>query len=98
MVDKVKLYDKEQRRKEKQNKKKKEYSKIVVAIVLLFCTVVTVFSMIMIWLTRDLSPLSYLIPSVFAETGAVISFYLKKSENENISKYNKSEDVNSDGI
>ena len=98
MVDKVKLYDKEQRRKEKQNKKKKEYSKIVVAIVLLFCTVVTVFSMFLMWITKDTSALAYLIPSVFAETGAVISFYLKKSERENISKYGNREDDENNGI
>lgn len=68
------------------NKKKKEYSKVVVAIVLIFCIIVTLFSMALMWKTGDTSALAYLIPAVFAETGVVISFYLKKSEKENLSK------------
>lgn len=95
MPDKVKLYEKQQKKK---HKKKKEYSKVVVAIVLLFCTVVTVFAMTLMWITKDTSALAYLIPSVFAETGAVISFYLKKSEKENISKYGNQERNGVDGI
>ena len=68
------------------NKKKKEYSKVVVAIVLSFCIIVTLFSMALMWKTGDTSALAYLIPAVFAEPGVVISFYLKKSEKENLSK------------
>lgn len=68
------------------NKKKKEYSKVVVAIVLSFCIIVTLFSMALMWKTGDTSALAYLIPAVFTETGVVISFYLKKSEKENLSK------------
>ncbi|MBE6021687.1 MAG: hypothetical protein E7231_00475 [Cellulosilyticum sp.] len=67
-------------------KKKIEYSKRVVAIVLSFCIIVTIFAMILMWVTKDTSPLAYLIPSVFAETGIVISFYLDKAKKENISK------------
>lgn len=75
------------------NKKKKEYSKIVVAIVLTFCIIVTLFSMALMWKVGDTSALAYLIPAVFAETGVVISFYLKKSEKENLSKNkNRKED------
>lgn len=68
------------------HKKKIEYSKRVVAIVLSFCIIVTLFAMALMWVTKDTSPLAYLIPSVFAETGIVISFYLDKSKKENISK------------
>ncbi|PHV71921.1 hypothetical protein CS063_00115 [Sporanaerobium hydrogeniformans] len=72
-------------------KRKKEYSKIIVAIVLSFCIVVTIFSMALMWRTGDTSALAYLIPAVFAETGIVISFYLDKSKKENINKNKKIE-------
>ncbi|WP_410496503.1 hypothetical protein QTL86_03555 [Cellulosilyticum sp. ST5] len=73
----------------KKPKKKIEYSKRIVAIVLSFCIVVTIFSMALMWVTKDTSPLAYLIPSVFAETGIVISFYLDKAKKENIAKGGK---------
>lgn len=67
-------------------KKKIEYSKRIVAIVLSFCIVVTLFSMGAMIYLRDLSALSTLIMSVFGETGVVIAFYLDKAKKENISK------------
>ena len=77
----------------KKPKKKIEYSKRIVAIVLSFCIVVTIFAMVLMWVTKDTSPLAYLIPSVFAETGIVISFYLEKAKKENINKNRKEDDV-----
>lgn len=74
-------------------KKKIEYSKRVVAIVLSFCIVVTIFSMGAMIYLRDLSSLSTLIMSVFGETGVVIAFYLDKAKKENISKNRKEDDV-----
>ena len=70
-------------------KKKIEYSKRVVGIVLSFCIIVTIFAMVLMWVTKDTSPLAYLIPSVFAETGIVIGFYLDKAKKENIAKGGK---------
>lgn len=70
-------------------KKKIEYSKRIVAIVLSFCIVVTLFSMGAMIYLRDLSALSTLIMSVFGETGVVIAFYLDKSKKENIAKGGK---------
>lgn len=70
-------------------KKKIEYSKRIVAIVLSFCIVVTLFSMGAMIYLRDLSALSTLIMSVFGETGVVIAFYLDKAKKENIAKGGK---------
>lgn len=81
-------------KKKTRTKKKIEYSKRVVAIVLSFCIIVTIFSMVLMWVTKDTSPLAYLIPSVFAETGIIISFYLDKSKKENINKNRKEDDSN----
>lgn len=73
----------------KKPKKKIEYSKRIVAIVLSFCIVVTLFSMFAMIYVRDLSALSTLIMSIFGETGVVIAFYLDKAKKENISKGEK---------
>ena len=51
----------------KPRKSKKEFSKIIIITVLIFTIGITIFSCIMIWRTGDLSPLTYLIPSIFAE-------------------------------
>jgi hypothetical protein len=37
----------------------------------------------MIWRTGDLSPLAYLIPSVFAELATATGFYYRKAQREN---------------
>lgn len=73
-------------KKKEKSKGKIEYSKRIVAIVLTFCIVVTVFSMGAMIYVRDLSSLPTLIMSVFGETGVVIAFYLDKAKKENISK------------
>lgn len=44
---------------------------------------VAVFSCVMIWRTGDLSPLAYLIPSVFAELATATGFYYRKAQKEN---------------
>lgn len=75
-------------KKKEKSKGKIEYSKRIVAIVLTFCIVVTVFSMGAMIYVRDLSSLSTLIMSVFGETGVVIAFYLDKAKKENINKNN----------
>lgn len=72
--------------KTQKKKKKIEYSKRIVAIVLSFCIVVTLFSMFAMIYVRDLSALSTLIMSIFGETGVVIAFYLDKAKKENINK------------
>ena len=80
-------------KKKTRSKKKIEYSKRIVAIVLSFCIVVTIFSMGAMIYLRDLSSLSTLIMSVFGETGVVIAFYLDKAKKENISKNRKEDDI-----
>lgn len=51
------------------------------------------FSCYLMWITRDTSPLAYLIPSVFAELGIGTGFYYNKAKVENSIKiqaeYNK---------
>ena len=69
----------------KQTKKKRKiaYSKIIFAGVSIMTISVVIFSCKMMYVTGDLSPLAYLIPSVFAELATATGFYYKKAEREN---------------
>jgi hypothetical protein len=64
-------------------KKKFEFSKIIFAGVSIATAAVVVFACRMIYLTGDLSPLAYLIPSVFAELATATGFYYRKAQKEN---------------
>jgi len=71
------------RTKKKQKKKKFEFSKLIFAGVSIMTISVVIFSCRMIYITGDLSPLAYLIPSVFAELATATGFYYKKAQKEN---------------
>jgi hypothetical protein len=64
-------------------RKRIEFSKIIFIGVSTITIAVVVFSFLMIYKTGDLSPLSYLIPSIFAELATATGFYYKKAEREN---------------
>ena len=64
-------------------KKKIAFSKIIFAGVSIMTISVVIFSCKMMYVTGDLSPLAYLIPSVFAELATATGFYYKKAEREN---------------
>lgn len=64
-------------------KKKIAFSKIIFVRVSIMTISVVIFSCRMIYLTGDLSPLAYLIPSIFAELATATGFYYKKAEKEN---------------
>ena len=70
-------------RKRNKGKKKIAFSKIIFAGVSIMTISVVIFSCRMIYLTGDLSPLAYLIPSIFAELATATGFYYKKAEREN---------------
>ncbi len=57
---------------------------------------VTAFTMYMIWETKDLSPLMYLIPAIFTETASSTGFYYWKARSENIRKIAK--DLKHEGL
>ena len=64
-------------------KRKIAYSKIIFAGVSIMTISVVIFSCRMMYMTGDLSPLAYLIPSIFAELATATGFYYKKAEKEN---------------
>lgn len=67
-------------------KPKTEFSKKIFIFVAAVTVVVTAFSLYMVWETKDLSPLTYLIPAIFAETGTGTAFYYWKARCENLKK------------
>ena len=51
--------------------------------------VVTAFTLVMVWRTKNLEPLAYLIPAVFAELATATGFYYSKAKTENRIKLRK---------
>ena len=74
-------------------KRKIEFSKLILAVVGTINLAVIIFSMVMMWRTGDLSPLSYLIPAVAAETATGTGFYYNKAKTENRIKLMKANDI-----
>lgn len=74
-------------------KKKGEFSKRIIICVTVGVISITIFACYMIWKTNDLSPLSYLIPSVFVEFATATGFYYDKAKRENLIKIQKGGEV-----
>ena len=51
-----------------------EFSKVILVVAAIVNLAVNVFTFVMIWRTSDLSPLTYLIPAVAAETATGTGF------------------------
>lgn len=60
-----------------------EFSKLILIVAAIVNVAVIVFTFIMVWRTCDLSPLTYLIPAVAAETATGTGFYYAKAKVEN---------------
>ena len=63
--------------------KKIEFSKLILIVAAVVNVCVIIFTFVMIWRTCDLSPLTYLIPAVAAETATGTGFYYAKAKVEN---------------
>lgn len=70
-------------------KKKKEFSKLLWVTALVHAVTLSVFTMVVVFITGDLTPLDSLIPSVFAELAAATGFYYSKAKAENLIKLRK---------
>lgn len=77
-------------------KRPMEFSKKLFISVSLFNILIVIFTLVMIWRTMDLSPLSYLIPSAFAELATATGFYYNKAKSENKIKLMKSQGIKPD--
>ena len=85
----------------KMHKKKFEFSKIIIFIVGVVTIAVTTFTLYMVWETKDLSVLAYLIPAIYTETASATGFYFWKARTENkirMSKELQKENIDPDII
>lgn len=86
------------RRKEKTEKKKKiETSKVL----LYYCdgllTATVILTFVVVFIFKDPSPLSYMIPGVFGLATAAHGFYYWKAKAENLRKHNQADRVTMSG-
>ena len=70
-----------------------EFSKKIFIGISILTAIIVIFSLIMIYRTNDLSPLSYLIPAVFAEMATATGFYYNKAKIENKIKILKGDGI-----
>lgn len=70
-------------------KKTFEFSKKILLVAGAINIVVILFAIIMMAITKDLTPLAYLIPSVAAEVATGTGFYYSKAKVENAIKLKK---------
>lgn len=64
-------------------KRKVEFSKKIFVGVAISTALIVIFSLVIVWKTGDTSPLTYIIPAMFAELATATGFYYKKAEAEN---------------
>lgn len=69
--------------------KNTEYSKQLMDFVKCIVVIVTAFTLYMVWETKNLDPLIYLIPAAFGAFGAAAGFYYSKAKKENEIKLRK---------
>lgn len=64
-------------------KKGMEFSKKLMIVVVILTVLISVFTVAIVVITRDTSPLSFLIPAIFTELATATAFYYRKAEAEN---------------
>jgi hypothetical protein len=70
-------------------KRRFEFSKIIFTGVSMVTLSIVAFSCFMIYTTKDLQPLAYLIPAIFVEMATATGFYYNKARDENLIKIQK---------
>lgn len=70
-----------------------ETSKKLLLFADILTAIVTAATIVIVFLTRDTTPLIYLIPAVFGLSGTVHAFYLWKAKCENLQKYGREDQI-----
>lgn len=70
-------------------KRKFEFSKIIVICLGIVVGIVTTFTLLVVYDTKDTSPLAYLIPAVYTALATGTGFYYNKAKFENQIKLRK---------
>ena len=61
-------------------KRKRSISKLLIYTILIMTILLFAFTAVMTWITKDLTPLTVIIPCIFTEMGVVSAFYMWKSK------------------
>lgn len=72
------------------SKKRLEYSKVILFVIAITLGAVITFTMAMVAVTQDLSPLYYIISGLFTLAATAVGFYYWKARAENIIKLRES--------
>lgn len=90
-------YRHRQQKPEKRAKKKMEMSKklLIAADTMTTATIILTFAAVFV--TRDASPLAFLIPGVFGLSGVAHGFYFWKAKAENLHKYGRDDKITMSG-
>ncbi len=75
------------RRNRRRKKESIETSKKLLLFAIVLAVAITIFSCVAVIVTRDTSPLVYLIPAVFGLLATAYGFYFWKAKAENLQKY-----------
>ena len=75
------------------NRKRIEFSKIIMITAMTVNVLVIAFSCVVVWVTKDTSPLLYIIPAVAAEVATGSGFYYNKAKAENKLKIMKDNNI-----
>lgn len=67
----------------KKKSRKTEFSKKILIVIAISTILIVIFSLIVVWKTKDTSPLAYIIPAVFVELATATGFYYRKAQKEN---------------
>lgn len=74
-------------------KKKLEFSKIIFVYIAVMFTIVMVFTMVLMWYTKDTGAVAYLIPAVGGLMATTVGFYSWKAKAENLLKIKQENDI-----
>ena len=85
------------RRKQKEEKKKIETSKVLLYYCDALLTATVILTFVVVFIFKDPSPLSYMIPGVFGLATAAHGFYYWKAKAENLRKHNQADKVTMSG-
>ncbi len=67
-------------------KKKFEFSKVIFIYIAIMFSIVIIFTMVLMWVTKDTTAVAYLIPAVGGLMATTVGFYSWKTKAENILK------------
>lgn len=82
---------------ERKDRKKVEMSKILLIVSDIMAALTLILTFVAVFITRDLSPLAFLIPGVFGLSTVAHGFYYWKAKAENLKKFGQEDKITMSG-